>query len=88
VEAMGRSSRSWFSMLDLLPPAQRRAYLELKGYPPDWEPPPLEWQGRQASYEGLESRDELERMMPLPPGFTSLADFRRAVRGRKSRRRT
>ena len=80
---MGRSSRSWHSILDLLPPEQQAAYRQIKGYPPDYTPPPEEWQEREIA--GIEGRDELERIMPLPPGFESVADWRRATRGRRRR---
>jgi hypothetical protein len=70
---MARSSRSWHSILDLLPPAQRRAYLELKGYPPDYKPPALEWQGdKRARHRRKRTRLEplwvLARLMAMKPG--------------------
>lgn len=71
---MGHSSRSMYAVLDLLPPAQRRAYLEIKGLPPDWQPPPLEWQGekraRQRPKRGrLEPLAEIGRIMRMRPGL-------------------
>lgn len=71
---MGCSSRSWFTILDLLPPDQRRAYLEIKGYPPEYKPPPLEWQGekreRRRKRTRLEPLAEIGRIMRQRPGIT------------------
>ena len=77
-----------YSVLDLLPPAQRRAYLELRGYPTDYKPPPLDWQRPPTRDERVESTEGQEREMQLPPGFDSMDAWRRAVRGRRPRRRT
>lgn len=57
----------------------------LGGYSPDWEPHTVEQRHTEA--EQLEGLEEIEKIMPLPPGFRSLADWKRAVRGRIQRRR-
>ena len=65
-----------YAVLDLLPPAQKRAYLELKGYPPDWKPPALDWQGekmprRRPRRGRLEPLAEIGRIMRMRPGLIS-----------------
>ena len=76
--------RSWEFLWDLLSPTERAHLLAAVGMPSDYRPR----LGREITQRHqLEALDELARILPLPPGFTNLASWKRAVRGRIARKK-
>ena len=63
---MGRSSRSWYAVWELLDKEQRAAICAYQGYPPEWRP------GREmppVRPRGLEGLAEIGRIMRMRPGL-------------------
>lgn len=79
------ASRSYAAIWDYLTISQQEDLRRAWGFPQGWQPS----RERPATRaEQIETLEEIERIMPLPPGFRSLGAWKRAVRGRIARRGT